>query len=208
MKKHIPLLVAATFAMACTFAAADQAGTESAPVKTVKAKKCKKDGQTQVFDMSTTATPGAPDTLWSQIAPSPATAIGKTPYPGWNAPLSTLNHWVQGTPGASATSAPAGTYSYAASIAVPSSPGFIYLYSLTGKWSADNTGNVYFNGTLISKCPSSTQASSLCFTYHTVFATTGTALTGLNTLQVDDVNWGGPAGALMEGELKLTCTRT
>jgi len=90
--------------------------------------------------------------------------------------------------------APAGTYCYTLTFNIPCPPGKRINASLTGRWTADDSGAIFLNGNQVS----TNLPQGWSFTnWHGINITSG-FVPGVNTLTFMVTNWGGPTGLRLE----------
>src|SRR5260221_114092 len=89
---------------------------------------------------------------------------------------------------------PAGVYCYSLNFNIPCPPGVTIKASLTGQWSADNTGTIYLNG-----APTGNTLPPIYgFTSWQPINITSGFVSGLNSLTFYVTNAGGPTGLRLE----------
>jgi PEP-CTERM motif len=137
-------------------------------------------------------TVGQTDTHYSLIsAPAnvPLTAIATARNGAWTANTATAD-WI--SPGSSgATSWPVGNYDYQTTFDLsglnPSTA------QLSGSWASDNNGCIFLNGANTGDCTGFAAFGSL-----TAFSITSGFVSGVNTLDFEVTNGGGPSGVIAE----------
>jgi hypothetical protein len=146
-------------------------------------------------------TAGAPDTQFVLTCAPPGVSVTTSvvvyPHPLW-IPNGPNSQWIGPN---QFNNAPAGVYCYTFNFVIPCPPGTPIKASLTGRWSADDTGTIYLNG----NPTGNTLPNGWAFLNWQAINITSGFVSGLNSLTFYVTNAGGPTGLRLELTGSASC---
>lgn len=145
--------------------------------------------------------PGAPDTQFA-LTCAPAgvnvtTPVAVVPHPAW-LPNGPNSQWIGPN---QFNNGPAGVYCYSLRFVIPCPPGAPIKASLSGQWSADDTGTIHLNG----QPTGNTLPNGWAFVNWSPINITSGFVPGVNTLTFYVTNAGGPTGLRVELSATASC---